>query len=132
MINHHRHHEIDRGRWDECIRKSYNGIIYGYSWYLDMVNPAWEALIEGEYETVMPLTPGKKMGISYLYPPFFTQQLGVFSVKKVTAETVMNFLRAVPAQYSYWEINLNTFNNVAGKEFEFRPNLTHELDLIDA
>jgi hypothetical protein len=131
MIVHRKHYEIDRDRWDECIRKSYNGIIYAYSWYLDIVSPQWEALMEGEYESVMPLTPGKKMGIGYLFPPFFSQQLGVFSVKRLTAESVLGFLKAIPAQFSYWEINLNTFNNVAGKDFEFRPNLTHELDLID-
>jgi len=47
MIIYHKHHEIDRDRWDECIRKSFNGIIYAYSWYLDIVSPQWEALIEG-------------------------------------------------------------------------------------
>ncbi|HTL83176.1 MAG TPA: GNAT family N-acetyltransferase, partial [Bacteroidia bacterium] len=31
-----------------------------------------------------------------------------------------------------WEINLNTFNKVVGKDFEYLPNLTHELDLIDS
>lgn len=132
MIRHLRHIEIDRERWDDCIRKSFNGIIYAYSWYLDVVCPPWEALVEGEYESVMPLAPGKKMGVSYLYPPFFTQQLGVFSVKKLTAEHVHQFLDAVPPVYRYWEVNLNTFNKVVGTDYEFRPNLTHELDLIDS
>lgn len=132
MIRYHRSHEIDRERWDECIRRSFNGIIYAYSWYLDVVCPQWEALIEDDYKSVMPLTPGKKLGIRYLFPPFFVQQLGVFSVNKLTAEDVQAFLRAVPSEFRYAEINLNTFNNVAGKEFEFRPNLTHELDLIES
>ncbi|HLG04361.1 MAG TPA: GNAT family N-acetyltransferase [Bacteroidia bacterium] len=132
MIIYHKHHEIDRDRWDECIRKSFNGIIYAYSWYLDIVSPQWEALIEGEYESVMPLTPGKQMGVSYLFPPFFSQQLGVFSVKKLTAEAVHAFLDAIPEVYRYWEINLNTFNKVDGSDYEYRPNLTHELDLIDS
>lgn len=130
MIRYHRYHEIDRDRWDECIRKSFNGIIYAYSWYLDVVSPQWEALIEGEYESVMPLVTGKKLGIRYLFPPFFSQQLGVFSVKKLTAEDVLSFLKAVPSEFRYWEINLNTFNKVVGNDFEYRPNLTHELDLI--
>jgi hypothetical protein len=132
LIKHHRSHEIDRERWDECIRKSFNGIIYAYSWYLDVVAPGWEALIDGEYKSVMPLTAGKKMGFRYLFPPFFVQQLGVFSVNKLTAEDVLNFLKAVPAEFRYAEINLNTFNKVVGNEFDFRPNLTHELDLIES
>jgi hypothetical protein len=132
VIKHHKSHEIDRDRWDECIRKSFNGIIYAYSWYLDVVCPNWEALIDDDYKSVMPLTTGKKMGLRYLFPPFFVQQLGVFSVNKLTAEDVLGFLKAVPKEFKYAEINLNTFNKVVGNEFDFRPNLTHELDLIEA
>jgi hypothetical protein len=80
----------------------------------------------------MPLTAGRKMGFRYLFPPFFVQQLGVFSVNKLTAEDVQRFLKAVPGEFRYAEINLNTFNKVVGNDFEFRPNLTHELDLIES
>lgn len=130
MIKHVRHHEIDKERWDEAIRKSFNGILYAYSWYLDVVNPGWEALMTEDYKTLMPLTGGKKMGFKYLFTPFFVQQLGVFSVSKLTADDVLTFLNAVPAEYQYREINLNTFNNVAGGDYLFKPNLTHELDMI--
>ena len=130
MIRHLRHHEIDKERWDETIRKSFNGIIYAYSWYLDVVNPGWEALIEEDYRKVMPLTGGKKLGIKYLFTPFFVQQLGVFSITRLSADDVRAFLNAIPGEYRYWEVNLNTFNNMSGGEIEFRPNLTHELDMI--
>ncbi|MCU0432879.1 MAG: GNAT family N-acetyltransferase [Bacteroidia bacterium] len=131
MIRHLQRHEIDRDRWDACIRQSFNGIIYAYSWYLDVVCPPWEALVEGNYESVMPLTAGRKLGISYLYPPFFVQQLGVFSVKKLTADEVARFLDAVPSKYKYREINLNTFNKASSvRGYELHPHLTHELDLI--
>jgi len=53
-------------------------------------------------------------------------------VNRLTAEDVQSFLKAVPAEFRYAEINLNTFNNVTGNGFEFRPNLTHELDLIES
>jgi len=130
MSKYLRHHEIDKERWDDCIRKSFNGIIYAYSWYLDIVHPGWEALITEDYKTVMPLTGGKKLGIQYLFTPFFVQQLGVFSITKLTADDVLGFLKDIPSQYKYWEVNLNTFNNIAGSEFEYIPNLTHELDMI--
>ncbi len=130
LIKYLQHHEIDKERWDECIRKSFNGIIYGYSWYLDVVHPGWEALVTSDYKTVMPLTGGKKLGFKYLFTPFFVQQLGVFSSSKLTAEDVLLFLKAIPQEYKYWEVNLNTFNNIAGNDFVYRPNLTHELDMI--
>lgn len=130
MIKYLQHHEIDKERWDECIRKSFNGIVYAYSWYLDVVNPGWCALVKGDYKTVMPLTGAKKLGMKYLFTPFFVQQLGVFSISRLTAEDVLVFLKAIPREFKYWEVNLNTFNNIAGNDFVYKQNLTHELDMI--
>ncbi|TND09789.1 MAG: hypothetical protein FD123_913 [Bacteroidetes bacterium] len=132
MIRYVRHNEIDRARWDECIRRSFNGIIYAYSWYLDVVCPAWEALVEENYQGVMPLPAAKKFGFHYLFPPFFIQQLGVFSVSKLTSEDVSRFLEAIPPKFRYYELNLNTFNKPVEGKWKLFPNLTHELDLIES
>lgn len=131
MIRFLKHNEIDRQKWDECIRLSFNGIIYAYSWYLDVVCPSWEALVAEDYKVVMPLPAGRKFGIDYLYPPFFVQQLGVFSVKRLTNEDVLHFLAAIPARFRYWELNLNTFNKLEKTSWRYAENLTHELDLIE-
>lgn len=131
MIRFLKHNEIDRQKWDECIRLSFNGIIYAYSWYLDVVCPSWEALVAEDYKVVMPLPAGRKFGIDYLYPPFFVQQLGVFSVKRLTNEDVQHFLAAIPARFRYWELNLNTFNKLEKTSWRYAENLTHELDLIE-
>src|SRR5688572_25071693 len=96
MIRYLKHGKVNTARWDACIRNSTNGMIYAYSWYLDAVCPGWEALVKGDYESVMPLTCGKKMGLHYLYPPFFTQQLGVFSRSGVNEKEVEEFLSAIP------------------------------------
>jgi hypothetical protein len=131
MIHHLEHHEIDRERWDTCIRRSFNGIIYAYSWYLDIVAPGWEALIADDYSVVMPLPKGRKFGISYLYTPYFIQQLGVFSIKKLVAEDVQQFLKSIPDSYRYIEINFNTFNKIVKSDsYTLHTHLTHELDLI--
>jgi hypothetical protein len=132
MIKYLQHHEIDKERWDDCIRRSFNGIIYAYSWYLDVVHPGWEALVKADYSTVMPLTGGKKLGVRYLYNPFFIQQLGVFSVARLTPDAVKEYLDAVPAHYRYIEINLNTFNHPEENGFRFKHNVNHELDMIGA
>ena len=92
MIKHLRHNEVDKKKWDDCIDNAFNGIIYAYSWYLDIVCPTWDALIEDDYEKVMPLTHNNKLGISYLYPPLFTQQLGVFSKISLSSSDVENFI----------------------------------------
>lgn len=124
------HNEIDYSRWDTCIAGAYNGIIYAYSWYLDITCPGWEALIEGDYEIVLPLTAGKKYGINYLYQPYFSQQLGVFSLKKLDSEIVEYFIKSIPEHYKFIEINLNTFNKIQNSKLISKRNVTYELDLI--
>src|ERR1017187_1866717 len=104
------HSEINRTNWDARIASSLNSTVYPYSWYLDLVSPGWEALVEGNYESVMPLTANKKYGITYLYQPFFTQQLGVFSARKLSPAKVNDFLSQVPGKFKFIEINLNVGN----------------------
>ena len=129
-IKYLKHSEIDLVKWDDRIRDSQNGIIYAYSWYLDIVCKNWGALTEGNYETVMPLTAGKKLGINYLYPPYGTQQLGVFSKEKLSEQKVKDFLDAIPALYKYIEINLNTAHPpLLWRGVRGEVKLTHELSL---
>jgi hypothetical protein len=107
-------------------------MIYAHSWYLDLVNDNWEALVKNDYESVMPLTPGKKLGFDYLYQPKFTQQLGVFSQSHLTELSLEEFLNAIPKKYKFIEINLNTYNKVNDQSKHFTPWLTHHLDLINS
>ena len=66
MIHYLKHHRIDKARWDRCISKAVNSRVYACSWYLDLVCPGWEALVEEDYTSVFPLTSRWK-GIYYLY-----------------------------------------------------------------
>lgn len=102
--------EINRQKWDACITNASNGLIYGYSFYLDHMARHWDALVLNDYEAVMPLTWNKKYGIHYLYQPFLTAQLGVFG-NNLTQELVQSFLRVVPARFYYWDISLNPMNH---------------------
>ena len=108
MIHYLEHNAIDKPKWDALIAEC--GNIYAYSWYLDIVHPGWEALVEDDYQSVMPLTGGKKFGVNYLFQPYFVQQLGVFSKSPMTAETTEAFLKAIPSKYRFAEIRLNEGN----------------------
>jgi hypothetical protein len=130
-IRYLQHNEIDKIKWDKCIAKAFNGIIYAYSWYLDIVSENWDALIEGDYNTVFPLTQRIKYNVNYLYPPFFTQQLGVFSVDKLQEEKVGKFIKAIPVKFKFVEINLNKYNKLKNTKYLLIPNKTHEIDLIN-
>ena len=97
--------QIDTGKWDQCIDKAANGRIYAYVVYLDTMSANWDALVLNDYEAVMPLTWNSKYGISYLYQPFLAAQLGVLGKADVQA-----FIKAIPAQFRYIDIYLNSAN----------------------
>jgi hypothetical protein len=105
-----KHNTIDKQQWDKLIDAAYNSMPYAYSWYLDIVSPGWDALVVGDYEMVMPLTYGKKWGISYLYQPYFTQQLGVFSNKKLNYDEINTFISEISAKFKYIDVCFNQLN----------------------
>ncbi len=101
--------QIDKIKWDNCISSAENGLIYGYSFYLDCMSKHWDALVLNDYEAVMPLTWNMKYSIRYLYQPFLTAQLGVFG-KSVSRELVNDFIAAIPSSFRYIDIYLNYGN----------------------
>lgn len=123
-----RHQDIDYDKWDRTIERSVNSIVYAFSWYLDEVCTTWDALVGGKYECVMPLTSNTKAGIKYLYQPFFTQQLGVFSPKPMDMETIRMFIEAIPAEYRYVDISFNT-HNIVPADYSLMKRTTYELEL---
>lgn len=132
MINYLTNEQIDKSRWDDCVAHAVNGNVYAFSWYLDIVHPGWEALVEmidGNYVTIMPITKKKKYLINYLCQPFFVQQLGVFSRQPITEETTVAFLKSIPRKYRLVEIRLNENNPLPkdAKGVEWHRN--HLLDL---
>jgi len=130
MIRFVKYEAIDKQKWDDCILHAFNGNVYGLSWYLDIVAEQWDALVEGDYDRVFPITRKKVAGIHLVYQPFFTQQLGVFSRSLLTRETVSGFLSAIPDRFKYIDILLNTYNKTDEKEYTVMPQVNHELDLI--
>lgn len=131
MIRYIAHKDIDKNLWNACIQNSVNGLVYAYTWYLDTVCTKWDALVEDDYKSVMPLPYAEKYRFKYIYPPPFIQQLGVFSTAKLNHELVGKFLEAIPAKFRYIEMNLNTLNSTPQKSvFKTSKLVTHLLDLI--
>ncbi len=130
MIKYVPHNEINKQKWDTCIANSDNEFIYAYSWYLDLVSPNWDALILKDYKMVMPLTWKKKWGIYYLYPPYFTKQLGIFSSLTPTDTTILDFIKSIPSKFKLVHIRLNEKNNTESiKAINTKINTNHEIDL---
>ena len=122
MIHYIEHNDIEFEKWDACVTKSFNRLIYGFSWFLDIVCDDWDALVLNDYEAVFPLPKRKKWGIEYIYQPYFCQQLGVFSKKKVPIES---FLNCIPKRFKYLELNVSSSNC-----FVVQENNNFELELL--
>lgn len=120
--------EIDDNKWNDCINKAGNGLIYAYSFYLDHTADNWDALVLNDYEAVMPLPWRKKFGIQYLYQPFLTPQLGLIGAA-ITNDLLEKILESVPGKFSFWEINLNKDNVFKIPKFPLSKKLNHFLSL---
>lgn len=128
MIQYLPHSKIDKLRWDNTINQAQKNCIYGYSWYLDIVSPDWDALILNDYEAVMPLTRKRKHGIKYLVQPLLTQQLGVFG-NNISENTVDLFISSIPIKFKHINIKLNESNNSIEYRHLLQTNINYTLDL---
>jgi len=55
--------------------------------------------------------------------------LGVFSQKRFSDELVTQFLAKIPKRFKHLQVNLNSYNNIEGGEFNTIQRPTHHLDL---
>lgn len=106
MIKYVKRNDLDTEKYDACIENSLQSRVYGFSWYLDIVADHWDVLVLKDYEAVMPIPWRRKMGISYVYPPFWLLELGVFSLNE-NVNTKL-FLYSLFKHYKFIESKLNT------------------------
>lgn len=129
MIKFIQHQEIDQKKWDLCIEQSHFSLVYAYSWYLNKVSPNWHALVLNDYDAVMPLTHNKKWGIAYLYQPFFTQQLGVFSKVETDPTFLQSFMGAIPSYFRFIAIQMNESNGSIATHYPVKKAKNYLLGL---
>lgn len=134
MIRYLKNNEINKEKWDNCISASPQSLVYAESWFLDIVSPGWEALVEDDYTSVFPLTYRNKIGINYLFQPFFTQQLGLFNAAGDISEGKLKmFLLAIPKKFRLIEIQLNSFNTIYHVDtFTIHQKVTYIVNLSES
>jgi hypothetical protein len=120
--------EVNREKWDACLDRSTNGLLYAYSFYLDRMAIHWDALVLDDYAAVMPLTGNRKWRMDYLYQPFSCASLGVFG-QAPSSNLIEEFLAAIPRSYRYIDISLNTGNLVSDELPGLRRRRNYTLSL---
>lgn len=130
QIWHIRHQDINKQRWDRSIKQAKNGLLYAWSWYLDVVTPGWEALVNHDYSAIMPLPARSKYKIDYVFQPILTQQLGLFSASQPDQDLVEAFLRNIPRKFRWVQTTLNQTNQASEDLFKLKKHSNYELDLV--
>ncbi len=100
--------DINRTKWDDCVRQSFNTQVYGYAWYLDAVCDDWEALVYDDYLMVLPIPVTRRMGVRLISNPMYLPFVTIYSRVKPTAQSFYDFFEALP--YSNVKLQLMPFN----------------------
>lgn len=119
--------EINSDCWNDLIVASPDGRLYASTRFLDCMAPGWMALVQGDYEYVMPLPVRKRLGFTYIFQPAFCQQLGVFGKTRISKEVNDAFLSMVKKHYSYAEINAHSHFPLSSNAFTVRKNYLLDL-----
>lgn len=127
MISFLYNEEIDREKWDSCLALVPGIKPYPLSWYLDIMSPGWAALVDDDYQAVMPLPASKKFGFNYIATPLFLQQLGVYSPDYDGGLKAAEFIGFIPQFYRL--IDLAMAQEVSVKGFNISARTNFELSL---
>lgn len=123
MIKYVSRKELNQEKYDDCIIQS-KGLIYAYSWYLDIVSDHWSVLVLDDYRVVMPLPWNSKFGLQYITQPFFCQSLGVYSKENISKSEKELLFSAIPKRFLKTNMSLN-FSLGSG----FEEQVNYFLDL---
>ena len=127
MIVYLKHNEIDREQWDNCIKNTPGAKPYAYSWYLDIMAPGWQALVDDDYDSVFPIPGFSRFGIQYISTPAFLQQLGAFSPDKPVSTAIGEFLDYMPDFFKLIDLCIGQKISIAG--YKVSEKVNYELDL---
>ena len=127
MINYLKNSDIDRERWDGCLKDIPGTKPYAMSWYLDIMSPGWDALVDDDYLSLFPLPRARKYGFSYLATPLFLQQLGLFTPDGDRKKIAEEFLSFMPEFYRLIDLCIGQEASVAG--YSLTPRYNYELKL---
>lgn len=121
---------IDFKKWDRCIKKSFNGNIYAYSWYLNIVAQKWNALVENDYERVMPLPRSLLAGLELIQQPKLAGQLGIFSTTTLNDYHISSFINSIPPDVRYVNLKMNKHNRLEEVLKIMNKKVNLDIDLI--
>lgn len=102
--------DIDKNKWNGAIHYATNGNIFGYHWYLKAVLKEWDAIIEDDYESVIPILKKPLYQEQYGVLPF----LGPYSVNYLNQTRFKSLIEPLSqnSQTGIYPLNFDTPRNL--------------------
>lgn len=121
--------DIDRLKWDSCVHYANNGNVFGYSWFLNNTAKQWAGLVEGDYESVLPLVWRYDwLKKKELFQPILARELGLYSIHVLSPARIGGFLKAIPEEYRDVHMTLNEQNLFKTDiDFEREEHSNHQM-----
>ena len=112
MIRFLKHSEIDPEKWNQAVRNSLSPNVLAEYELLDQLtgDDTWHALVDNDYEAVMPLPTRQKGVLKYVYTPFFLPQMGIFHGQELPQYKYELFLEEVSEHYVLADLLMNEQN----------------------
>ncbi|MBI2967127.1 MAG: hypothetical protein HYY40_04855 [Bacteroidetes bacterium] len=117
--------ELNKNEWDDFIQKSTQGSPFTLSWFMDIVESDWHAIIltnKNEWQAVMPIQLKSKFLMRYSLQPLFTKYWGILlrdtNFKNVYEEyhwkkkTVKKIIEEIPG-------NIRSFSYLFSPDFDY-------------
>ena len=100
--------DIDKTKWNSCVHYATNGEIYGYTWYLDNISKNWMGLVEGDYESVLPLFFDNTDGAQpQIIQPSLVKALSIYTIRVLSKKRIIEFLTSIPQTHQIHQLCLN-------------------------
>jgi hypothetical protein len=124
MIRYLKHSEIDPEKWNQAVRNSLSPNVLAEYELLDLLtgNDTWHALVNDDYQAVMPLPTRQKGVLKYVYTPFFLPQMGIFYRQDIRMSVYVSFLEEISKHYVLADVLMNEQNAQDIDELEFPPH----------
>lgn len=123
--------EIDKRKWNEKIYSFNNALIYGCSWYLDIVCDSWDAIIVDDYDVLLPLSIKKNYGLKVVNVPDFVHRHNIYSAKSLSEEKILEILNFAKKNFFAFTLKLDDFD-FQNKNYKIEQNIRQYLIINDS
>ena len=129
MIRYYTHNDIDRTKWNDCIRTSLYPTVFADFDFLTFAAPNWGALVEDDYISVMPLPQRSKFFIKYIFTPYGFVRLGIFSQTELSENKINEFINSIPRCFKQIDLFMNPTTELGKVHSTAVEMVSHKLDL---